>query len=94
MQISCHLCAYFVKNINLKCTVRKFQDFHITQILREINVRDSGSVKSAISTHLVALNFGIHEFLKFLRAEIEIQKLRNYKNGRFLTCAILEIDFM
>ena len=38
-------------------TVWKFQDFTITQIFREINFGDSRSAKSAISTHLEALNF-------------------------------------
>ena len=40
-----------------------FMIFHITQILREINFRDSRSAKSAILTHLKALNFDFHEFL-------------------------------
>ena len=35
----------------------KFHDFSITQILREINFGDSRGAKSAISTHLEALNF-------------------------------------
>ena len=38
-------------------TVWKFHDFSITQILREINFRDSKSAKSAIFTHFEALNF-------------------------------------
>ena len=38
------------------CTVKKFQDFSITQILHEINFGDSGSVKSVILTHVEALN--------------------------------------
>ena len=35
----------------------KFHDFSITQILREIKFGDSRSAKSAILTHLEALNF-------------------------------------
>ena len=38
-------------------TVSKFQDFHVIQILREINFRDSRSAKSVILTHLEAVNF-------------------------------------
>ena len=49
----------------------KFHDFSITQILREINFGDSRNAKSAISTHLEALNFDLHEFLHFLKAEID-----------------------
>ena len=37
-------CTYF--------TVWKFDDFSVTQILREINFGDSRSAKYAISTHL------------------------------------------
>ena len=51
------------------CTVWKFHDFSITQILREINFGDSRSAKSAILTHLEALNFDFYEFLHFLKAE-------------------------
>ena len=38
-------------------TVWKFHDFPITHILYEINFGDSKSAKSAILTHLEALNF-------------------------------------
>ena len=48
----------------------KLQDFHVTQILREINFGDSRSTKAAILTHLEALNFASYEFLHFLKAEI------------------------
>ena len=47
-------------------TVWKFHDFPITQILREIKFEDSRSAKSAVSTHLEALKFDIHEFFHFL----------------------------
>ena len=50
----------------------KFHDFSITQILREINLGDSRSAKSAISTHLDALNFDLYEFLQFLKAGIHL----------------------
>ena len=42
---------------NWESTMWKLQDFSATQILREINFEHSGSAKSAISTHLHALNF-------------------------------------
>ena len=51
-------------------TVWKFYDFCIIQILREINFEDSQSAKSAILTHLEALNFNFYEFLHFLKAAI------------------------
>ena len=44
--------------------------FSATQILREINFRDSRSAKPAILTHLKAPNFDFYEFLHFLKAEI------------------------
>ena len=45
------------KNFILCHTVWRFQDFSITQILCEINFEDCKSAKSAILTHLKALNF-------------------------------------
>ena len=45
--------------------MRKFQDFSITQILREINFEESGSAKSAILTYLEAVNYDFYEFLHF-----------------------------
>ena len=51
-------------------TVWKFQDFSITQILRENNFGYSKSAKSAISTHLEDLNLVLYEFLHFLKARI------------------------
>ena len=48
----------------------KFHNFSITRILREINVWDSRSAKSAILTHLEALNFEIDAFLHFMKVEI------------------------
>ena len=49
----------------------KFHDFSYTLILREIKVDKSSKVsKSAILTHLEALNFYFYEFLHFLKADI------------------------
>ena len=50
---------------NFYSTVRKFHDFSIAQILREINFRDSRSAKSAYLTYLEVLNLVFHEFLQF-----------------------------
>ena len=75
-------------------TVWKFHDFSITYILREINFEDCVSAKSAISTHLEAMNFVL---LHYLKAEIDqmktIHRLKNDKNGRFCTSRIPKIDF-
>ena len=54
-----------------QCTVWKFHDFSIPQILHEIYLWDSRSEKSAILTHLEALNFDLYDFLHFLKAEID-----------------------
>ena len=43
-------------------TVWKFHYFSITKILRKINFGDFRSAKSAILTHLEALNFEVYEF--------------------------------
>ena len=52
--------------------------FSITQILREINLRVSGSAKSAILTHLEALYLDFYEFLQFLKAQIDqINKIQS-----------------
>ena len=48
---------------NWKFIVWKFHDFSIAQILREINFGDCRSAKSAILTHLEALNFDLFNFL-------------------------------
>ena len=44
----------------------KFHDFSYSQILRETNFGDSRSAKSAILSHLEALNSDFDEFLHFL----------------------------
>ena len=59
-------------------TVWKFHYFSITQILREINFRDSRNEKCIILTNLEALNFDIYEFLHFLNAKIDqINKIQS-----------------
>ena len=62
-----HYVALFTKYFSRKRktfhTVKK-SNFPATKILREINLGDSRSAKSAILTHLEALNFDFHEFLK------------------------------
>ena len=49
----------------------KFHDFTITQILREINFEDSRSAKSAILTHLEALNLDFYDILHFFKDTIK-----------------------
>ena len=75
----------------------KFQDFSITQILREINFWDSQSAKSAILTHLEAPDFDFFGFLQFLKDEIyqnnKIPSLKKRKNGRFTTSRLSKIEF-
>ena len=62
---------YFIAKLDSQiCTVWKFQDFSITQILREINFEDSRSAKSAILTHFELLNFDFYELLHILKCEI------------------------
>ena len=48
----------------------KFHDFSITQILREINLGDCRSAKSAISKYSEALNLDFYKFFHFLMAEM------------------------
>ena len=68
----------------------KFQDFSVTQILREINFWDSKNAKLAILTHLEALNFDFQEFLHFLKAVIyQIDKIQSPKNGKTAVLALL-----
>ena len=57
--------AFGSKILNWAIHAIPFQihNFSVTQILREINVNNSGSTKSAIFTHLEALNFDLYEFL-------------------------------
>ena len=65
----CNVHGLFIANY--VHTVWKFHNISILQILREINFKDSWSAKSAILTHLEALNFDFYAFLQFLEAEIE-----------------------
>ena len=68
----------FQSAVCLHFTVWKFQDFSVTQILREINFRDFRSAKSAILTHLEALNIDFYEFWYFLKDKIyQINKIQS-----------------
>ena len=75
----------------------KIAEFSVTQILREINFRESRSVKSAVFTYLEALNFNFYKFLHLLKAEIyqisKIQSPKNDKNYSFGTSRLSKIDF-
>ena len=46
-------------------------NFSITQILREINLREFEIANFAISTYSEALNFDFYDFLPFLKTEIQ-----------------------
>ena len=59
-----------VSKIVIFYSMWEFHDFPITQILREIKFGASRSAKSAIWTHLQALNMDFYEFLYFLKVEI------------------------
>ena len=52
----------FFKYMCTQDTVWKIEDFSITQILCEIKFGDSRSAKSAIFTHLEALNIDFKHF--------------------------------
>ena len=67
----------------------KFHDFAATHILREINFWDSRSAKSAILTHLEALNFDFHGFLHFLKAEMLLNE-QNSEPLELQKAAVLE----
>ena len=51
-----------IPNTLTDCTMWKFHDFAIIQILCEIKFEDSRSAKSAILTHLEALIFDVYAF--------------------------------
>ena len=53
----------------------KFHEFPIIQILREINFWNCKSAEYAILTHLEALKSDFYEFLNFLKAEKQINKI-------------------
>ena len=75
----------------------KFQDFSVIPYLCEINFEDTCNAKSAIFTHLEALNYDFYEYLHFLKAEIdqkiELKVSKMVRNGSFGTSRIHEIDF-
>ena len=63
--------SFYVKSIlyTVMHTVWKFQNFSVTHILCEIKVGWFRVSKSAISTHLEAVNLDFNDFLQFLKAE-------------------------
>ena len=65
----------------------EFHDFSITHILREISFQDSRSAKSAISTHLEALNFDFCEFLHFLK--VGIDQISHFRAPKVAKTAVL-----
>ena len=72
----------------------KFQNFSITQILREIKFGDFGGPKNAILTHLEALNFDLYEFLYFLKAKnCKNQNSEPLKTAKTAIFTLAKIDF-
>ena len=59
--------CYNSKIVFCSFTVWKFHDFSITLILREINLWNSRNAKTAILSHLQALNFDFYNFCTFWR---------------------------
>ena len=69
----------------------KFQDFSTTQIIREINFRDSRKAKSATFWDIGGSEFWIfelHEFVPFLKAEI--YQISNFLSLKMAKVAVLE----
>ena len=65
---SVHLFSFYVKSqLNFQCTVWKFQDFSITQILRGINFWNSWSVKNYRLPHFR----GLQKVQKFIQIKIQ-----------------------
>ena len=83
------LCLHF--------TMWKFDYFSITQILRKIDLGDCRSAKSTMWTHSEDLNFGIYEFLHFLRLKLtkstKFRTPKMAKNDRFRFSRFSKIDF-
>ena len=78
-----------MNNAQKTVTVWKFWDFPATQILREINVKESRSSKTAILTILklwvlILMNFTIYWGLKFTKTNIQ-----NLKSKEMATFQIL-----
>ena len=69
-------------------TMWKYQNFSVTQILREIKVGKSGVSKSAILTRCQALNFDIYEFFQSYNAGIA--KLTKFRAHEMAKKAFLE----
>ena len=86
------------------CTVWKFHDFPITQILREINFEYFRSAKSAILTHLEALNFDFFFYFFYFifiltrfecwhLPKVEYSELQKMQNRHFLNFKSLLLWF-
>ena len=77
--------------------VWKFQNFSVSQILREIKVGQPEASQMVILKYLEALNFMFDKFLHLEKAEIDQKsKLRVFKiaqNSIFRTFRISKIDF-
>ena len=59
---------------------------------RDINFEDTRSAKSAILTHLEALNFDFHGFLHFLMADIyQMDKIHTHRSLIWQNTAVFEL---
>ena len=67
--------------VNIFCTVRKFHDFSITNILRENNFGDSKSAKSAIWSTFRGSEFWFYDVLHFYQI-MKSQSPRKAKTAR------------
>ena len=91
------LAEMYRANLNSKSTVWKFQDFSVTQVLREINFGEPRSIKTAIYAVLGALNFvdlvdfSLQKMKKFIK--IKVRSLKVCQNGRFSTSRIPKGNF-
>ena len=56
-------CPTFQKYACMNVSEWKFKDFSTTPILREINLRDSSTSKTAIFANLETQNFNCYDFL-------------------------------
>ena len=79
-------------SVKMLCTVWKFQNSSITQILREINFGITRDAKSVIVTHLEALRFEFFVILHFLKENRNYvpnqhhQEHLKLQKGSFRTC--------
>ena len=87
--VSINKATYF----GLHNTVWKFHEFSIIQILSEIKVDEFRASQSAILSHLEALKFDFYDFLHFLKAENQNNKIHNPEMSKSCTSRIFKTNF-